>query len=77
MEPNCPKLTRSNTVLSLLYRLWGRVATVKILQYWAAKFPFQVIGFLPGRSLANSMLSFQWKSVHGRSHLDLTPRLSI
>lgn len=57
-EPDQAHLTRPITILSLLYRLWGRATTTKILQYWSASFLPQV-GFLPGRSLANAMIAFQ------------------
>ena len=42
--------TRPITVLSLLYRLWGRVVSQKILRTWGQHFPKAVTGFLPQRS---------------------------
>ena len=59
--PDQAHLTRPITVLSLLYRLWGRATTVKILQHWTMHFPSAVVGFLPARSMTNAMVGFQWK----------------
>ena len=44
-----PKKTRPITVLSLLYRLWGRCMTQQILQAWSKILPTSCTGFLPGR----------------------------
>lgn len=60
-HPDSASLTRPITTLSLLYRLWGRATTVKILRHWTKHFPSSVVGFLPARSLTNAMIGFQWK----------------
>ena len=60
-HPEQASLTRPITILSLLYRLWGRATTVKILQFWSKQFSPAVIGFLPARSMANAMIGFQRK----------------
>ena len=60
-HPDQPALTRPITILSLLYRLWGRATTYKALRYWARTLPEEIVGFLPGRSMANAMVAFQWK----------------
>lgn len=44
-----PQKTRPITVLSLLYRLWGRCMTQQILQAWTKILPKSCTGFLPGR----------------------------
>ena len=44
-----PQKTRPITVLSLLYRLWGRCMTQQILQAWSKILPKSRTGFLPGR----------------------------
>ena len=54
-----PKDTRPITILSLLYRLWGRVISQAVLQYWNRYFPKSVTGFLPGRSAMMPMYHLQ------------------
>ena len=65
-----PSNTRPITILSLLYRLWGRVVTQVILQEWNTFFPKSITGFLPGRSAVIPM--YQLQVMIERSHLDVT-----
>ena len=71
-QPDHAHLTRPITVLSLLYRLWGRATTVKILQHWTKHFPTAVVGFLPARSMTNAMVGFQWKLEQAHLGMDLS-----
>ena len=58
-QPDRPSQTRPITILSLLYRAWGKVCCTKILQHWAATMPSAIVGFLPSRSLTLTMMKFQ------------------
>ena len=51
--------TRPITVLSLLYRLWGRVTSQIILRKWGTYFPKAITGFLPHRSAVLPMYHLQ------------------
>ena len=66
--------TRPITVLSLLYRLWGRVVSQQILKYWGQFFPTAVTGFLPHRSTFLPMydLQHQLESAHGTCNQHLS-----
>ena len=50
---------RPITVMSLIYRIWGRVTTKGIATAWAASFPSAVSGFLPGRSAEQLLYHLQ------------------
>ena len=53
--------TRPITIMSMLYRLWGRVVTQQITKFWSQKFSSAITGFLPGRSAAQAAWKLQWK----------------
>ena len=73
-EAMSPKDTRPITILSLLYRLWGRVMTQVVLSKWNQFFPPAVTGFLPGRSAIMPMYKLQ---LHlERAHQDATQQWS-
>ena len=57
--PTQPSQTRPITILSLLYRTWGKVHCSKILQHWATNMPTSIVGFLPTRTLGTAMMRFQ------------------
>lgn len=56
-----PKKTQPITVLSLIYRLWGRCMTQQILQAWSRILPKSCTGFLPGRDPHWMMYQLQVK----------------
>ena len=53
--------TRPITVLSLIYRVWGRVISRQILQQWTKSFPPAICGFLPKRSSIDLLYHLQSK----------------
>ena len=56
-----PSKTRPITVISLLYRLWGKVVSQQILSSWSQTFPAAITGFLPGRSSQSMLYHLQAK----------------
>ena len=56
-----PAKTRPITVLSLLYRLWGKVVSQQVLPAWSRTFPSAITGFLPGRSSQSMLYHLQAK----------------
>ena len=69
-----PADTRPITILSLLYRLWGKVLTKAVLQVWQTSFPPAVTGFLPHRSAVIPMyrLQHQLEAAHQSNTKKLT-----
>ena len=51
--------TRPITVLPLVYRIWGKVATVQIIRQLSSFLPKQISGFLKGRSAFQAAYNFQ------------------
>lgn len=51
--------TRPITVLSLIYRLWGRITTRRILEQWSHTLPDSITGFLPKRNAQTSIYRTQ------------------
>ena len=49
-QPQEPKDGRPITVLSSLYRLFGKIFSTKILQHWLPHLPKSLYGSIPGRS---------------------------
>ena len=60
-SPQQPSQTRPITILSLLYRAWGKVHCTKILHHWAAHMPPSIVGFIPSRALGTTMMRYQHK----------------
>eukprot|EP00438_Fugacium_kawagutii_P005392 Skav210137 [mRNA] locus=scaffold1493:168850:173052:- [translate_table: standard] len=54
-----PSDVRPITVLSLIYRLWSKVATRSVFLCWGDLFPPSVTGFLPKRSYTNALYALQ------------------
>ena len=65
-----PSKTRPITVLSLLYRLWGRCMTQQILQAWSQILPTSCTGFLPGRN--PHWMIYKLQVLLERTHYDNT-----
>ena len=66
-----PADTRPITVLSLLYRLWGKVLSSSVLRHWQTFFPKAITGFLPHRSAVMPMYQLQHK-LEVATHTNLT-----
>ena len=62
--------TRPITVLSLLYRLWGRVVSQIVLRRWGNFFPKAIAGFLPHRPAVLPMYALQHQLETVRSQPD-------
>ena len=60
-EQATPAMTRPITIMSLLYRIWGRVLTQQVAKHWSVHMSEAVIGFLPGRSAARAAWDLQWR----------------
>ena len=57
--PELPEQTRPITVLSLLYRTWGKVCCTQVLRHWAQQMPREIVGFIPTRNMNLQMLRTQ------------------
>ena len=58
-NPEAPSQTRPITILSILYRAWGKSCCSQVLRHWAQVMPPEMIGFLPSRNMAVHMIKYQ------------------
>ena len=57
--PESPSQTRPITILSILYRTWGKACCTQVLRHWAKEMPPEMIGFLPSRNMSVHMIKYQ------------------
>lgn len=53
-----PAQIRPITLMNLIYRIWARLVTRQLLRQLPTHLPDGVIGFVPGRSIQQTLISF-------------------
>ena len=58
-DPSLPEQTRPITILSLLYRTWGKACCTQVLRHWSQVMPKEIVGFIPTRNMNLHMIRYQ------------------